>query len=104
MKKLFNIQITDAEFDYLICQQNKGKELVVVDGEILAVDHIITEEEILNSLRHKREQECFPIINRGQLWYNKLTPEQIEELDQWYCDWLNVTETKVEPSKPEWLN
>lgn len=104
MKKLFNIQITDEEFDYLICQQNKGKELKVENGKVVATEHQVTEEEILNSLRYKREQECFPIINRGQLWYNKLTPEQIEELDQWYNDWLNVTETKVEPSKPEWLN
>ena len=62
-----------------------------------------TEEDILNSLRAEREQECFPIINRGILWYNTLTEEQRIELDIWYKDWLNVTETKVIPEKPSWL-
>jgi hypothetical protein len=67
MKNLLNISLTDEEFDFLICEQNKGKELKVVDGKVVAIEHQVTEEEVLNSLRHKREQECFPIINRGQL-------------------------------------
>ena len=62
-----------------------------------------TEEEILDFLRSEREFECFKIINRGQPWYNKLTVEQKLELDKWYEQWLNVTETKVIPDKPSWL-
>ena len=62
-----------------------------------------TEEEILNELRARREVECFPIINRGQLWYYTLTPPQIEELDDWYEDWLDITKTKIVPEKPNWL-
>ena len=54
-------------------------------------------------LRIKRFNECFPIVNRGVLWYNTLSPEQLEELNKWYDEWLNVTETLVEPQKPEWL-
>lgn len=50
-----------------------------------------------------RESHCFPIINRGQLWYESLTSSQKEELSKWYQDWLNVTETMVAPTKPEWL-
>ena len=53
--------------------------------------------------RFIRNQVCFPIINRGQLWYNNLTNEQKEELAKWYNDWLNVTETLIEPKTPEWL-
>ena len=53
--------------------------------------------------RFIRNQVCFPIINSGQLWYNKLTKEQKEELAKWYNDWLNVTETLIEPKTPEWL-
>ena len=53
--------------------------------------------------RFIRNQVCFPIINRGQLWYNNLTNEQKEELAKWYDDWLNVTETLIEPKTPEWL-
>ena len=62
-----------------------------------------TEEEILNNMRFKREYECFPIINRGECWYAKLTDEQKSELSQWYDAWLDVTETKVVPTKPTWL-
>ena len=50
-----------------------------------------------------RSQVCFPVINRGQLWYDKLTDEQKEELSKWYNDWLNVTTTLVMPEVPEWL-
>ena len=50
-----------------------------------------------------RSQVCFPVINRGQLWYNNLTDEQKEELSKWYNDWLNVTTTLVIPETPDWL-
>ena len=66
-----------------------------------------TNEELLenkkNYLRNKRENECFSVINRGQLWYNKLTEFQLVELDKWYTAWLNVTDTLIEPVKPSWL-
>lgn len=66
-----------------------------------------TEEELLNKkiyeLRLKRETDCFPFINRGKLWYDKLNEEQLTELDKWYNDWLNVTNTLVIPKAPIWL-
>ena len=55
-------------------------------------------------LREMREKVCFPIVNRGKLWYNCLTVAQLSELDRWYHDWLNVTETLIIPIEPEWLN
>lgn len=66
-----------------------------------------TEEQIkenrLASFRSQREEKCFSIINRGQLWYDGLTEQQIAELTAWYKDWLNVTQTLEVPSKPKWL-
>ena len=62
-----------------------------------------TEEEIIERLRYRREEECFSIINRGQLWYNNLTAEQYDALQVWYKTWLDVTETKMIPEKPNWL-
>jgi hypothetical protein len=32
------------------------------------------------SLRLRRNGECFSVINRGFLWYQSLTEEQIQEL------------------------
>ena len=73
----------------------------------------LTEEQILNSLRTRREIECFTYINRGILWYNTLTTEQQQELNTWYQSWLDVPqvyqETKpaniesIIPTKPTWL-
>lgn len=57
----------------------------------------------IDLLRQKRAEECFSIINRGQLWYNTLTTEQVQELNTWYQAWLDVTETKIIPTKPSWL-
>lgn len=57
----------------------------------------------INKLRRQREAECFPIINRGQLWYANLTTIQYEELQTWYKSWLDVTETLIVPIKPSWL-
>ena len=55
-------------------------------------------------LREKRKEICFPVINRGKLWYDTLTPLQLGELKSWYWEWLNVTETLVIPKKPVWLD
>ena len=54
-------------------------------------------------LRKIRENECFSIVNRGNVWYNLLTDTQKTELKEWYQSWLNVTETLVCPCKPDWL-
>ena len=78
---------------------------------------ILTKEEVLDFLRTRREEECFPIINRGVLWYNLLTDEQRLELGKWYKEWLDITDTyrntykrnsefdieTIIPSKPSWL-
>lgn len=64
---------------------------------------MLTKTEI-DALRKRREYECFPIVNRGILWYDRLTKEQINALDEWYQAWLDVTETGVVPGWPVCLN
>lgn len=67
----------------------------------------LTEEQKLERekerLRQLREKECFALVNRGELWYKRLTEEQKAELDVWYQAWLDVTETLEIPIKPDWL-
>ena len=53
--------------------------------------------------RRRRELECFPIINRGQLWYDTPSEGQLSELKNWYQAWLDGTNTQTIPEKPEWL-
>ena len=57
-----------------------------------------------NKLRAMREKVCFTVINRGRLWYNKLTTEQFAELARWYDAWLEVTDTLKIPETPAWIN
>lgn len=44
MKSLFGIAISDEEFDKLMCQQSKGKELIVKDGKVIAVKQLHDEK------------------------------------------------------------
>ena len=104
--ELLGIEMSLEEFDYLLCEQSKGKQLKVENGKVVAVEWVAPEmtlEEKIEYLREKREYECFSIINRGKLWYDTLTPEQLEELQEYYQKWLDVTITLEEPTKPEWL-
>ena len=61
-------------------------------------------ERELHDLRSQREKVCYPIINRGALWYQMLSDEQKDELNVWYQAWLDVTTTKVIPEAPKWLH
>lgn len=56
-----------------------------------------------NAIRTRRERECFPIINRGALWYNKLTEGQKTELSAWYEAWLDAPATSIIPDKLTWV-
>lgn len=60
-------------------------------------------ERLKADLRKLREKKCFPIVNRGSLWYEKLTIEQSIELREWYQQWLDVTITFKIPKKPKWI-
>lgn len=116
------VQAVEEQFHYETIAEypNGGKEVekvIDVEGveykpardevENIYVYITYTVEELLenkkNSLRLRREEECFSIINRGKLWYDTLTSEQIEELNEWYRAWLDVTTTLVEPKRPEWI-
>jgi hypothetical protein len=67
------------------------------------ITQCLPKEDAKEALRQLRDKECYPIINRGGLWYKMLTEEQVAELEKWYEDWRNVTDTLVVPKKPEWL-
>ena len=99
--------VTVAEPDNLDDFENNYRSYHLSDGNVLVKSEnrqkeIEAERELVD-LRSQRDKTCFPYINRGYAWYNKLTVEQREELETWYQAWLDVTDTKVIPSRPEWL-
>lgn len=71
--------------------------------EDVLVYHPYTDEEYVEYLRAERERICFPVINRGAAWYSRLTPEQNEELQEWYQAWLDAPQTGVKPETPAWI-
>lgn len=78
-------------------------------SEMQGADYLTRKAEFdnnirLSNIRLQRETECFSVINRGELWYAKLTTEQKSELASWYQAWLDAPQTLVEPTAPEWLN
>lgn len=60
-------------------------------------------DAIKDRLRELRAKRCFPIINRGKLWYERLSSEQIGELKQWYQKWLDCTKTLAIPDDLPWF-
>lgn len=64
---------------------------------------LLREQKKKEELRQLRAKACFPIINRGLLWYEGLSKKEKEELWEWYQSWLDVTATQKTPKRPDWL-
>lgn len=68
---------------------------------MLGIHHVANPAK---TMREARARVCFPVINRGKLWYDRLTPLQLGELKSWYQAWLDAPKTLVYPAEPAWLN
>lgn len=80
--------------DNLIVKSNSFFEYLITNNE----------EFIKTYYRTLREKICYPIVNRGKVWYDRLTLSQTGELNDWYEAWLDVTETLTIPKTPSWIN
>ena len=96
--KLLGIELKQEEFDYLICEQNKGKELKVVEGKVIAVDRIITEEEIclkrireLKQLLNQTDYKTLKFIE-GQLTAEEYEPIKLQR-QAWRAE-INLLQSK----------
>lgn len=116
----FSKQLTEQEADltkgkFIVSNLTKNIENngdTIQEIEEVLVYKLFTEEEIKENLRFERQMQCFEIINRGEMFWNylwaKYTPEDIaikkQEIQTWYNNWLDVTNTKIIPLKPIWLD
>lgn len=78
----------------------------VVDGVLVRDDDAVAtldRQRALDDLRRRREEECFAIVNRGKVWYDTLTAEQMAQLTTWYKAWLDAPETGVAPETPAFV-
>ena len=75
----------------------------IVEKDLTSEIAELEEKRRVEDIRRRREEECFSIINRGNLWYDTLTDEQKAELRVWYHAWLDAPQTMAIPTKPTWL-
>lgn len=70
---LLGVEMTLEEFDFLMREQSKGKELKVLDGKVVAEYHTPTQEELneqrrtelkceLSKIKEDFEQEFFGLV------------------------------------------
>jgi len=104
---LESLDITDAAIEIEVDLDTYYKLLSVKNGYNWQYkNNVWTEVPLLTekNLRALRKTNCFRLIdNKSQLWWNRLTKDQLNELEIWYDAWLKVTDTKIIPDKPEWL-
>lgn len=89
---------------YPVTDENGFFNYEIKNGQLIERDKTADiAERKKDEIRSRRERECFPVINRGALWYEKLTEEQKTELSEWYQSWLDAPQTEIIPEKPAWL-
>lgn len=92
---LLGIEMPLEEFDFLMCEQAKGKELKVKDGKVIAEYHIETYEEKQERLRGERAA----LLNAFDKYKSNVdygiereTELQHENIIAWYRDLLDLKE------------
>lgn len=88
--------------------ENPQEEIILnytrlINGKLVVEKERYEHDRLVETIRERRQIECFSIVNRGEVWYNLLTTEQKAELQQWYEAWLDAPETLIIPEKPHWL-
>lgn len=102
------VQVTDIEKQEIFEKLSDPEKILILSQDEktrmpIIIDETNNEKNRLQYLRDVRDVECFSIINRGGLWYKGLTEIQLQELEIWYNNWLDITETKTIPTKPDWI-
>ena len=108
LNEIFKIDKYSQAYDYalsndFLIQEIQPNEQGERQFQIIQQLALQTEDDDLQVIRARREQECFSVVNRGKVWYNKLSKEQEEELAAWYEAWLEAPEKKVVPIRPTWI-
>lgn len=92
---LLGVEMSLEEFDFLMCEQAKGKELKVVNGRVIAEYHVETYEEKQESLRSERIE----LLNAFDKWEKAvLRGREVEDyiIMSWYGDLKDLKESAFE--------
>lgn len=112
---LFNLDVDQTYMqNSILVEDDVDREHFITNSIFYKIDnnHLVFDENKkaeadhkfrINTIRMRRQSECFSVVDRSQLWYNSLTNEQKAELQEWYEAWLVAPDTLVIPTKPDWL-
>lgn len=78
--------------------------IIIKEGKLIVDTIPRSIEEQKNIIRRLRGNRVFPIINRSAFWFNSLTEEQKQDIQNWYQEWLDAPENLVIPERPAWLD
>lgn len=86
-------------FDNFSCYKYENRQFILDEDKKIKYELELKKTNI----RVDRNNICFPIINRGVLWYNMISEQQRNELNNWYQQWLDAPETLIIPETPNWI-
>lgn len=97
--ELLGIKLPLKEFDFLLCEQAKGKELKVVDGKVVAVERVISQAEInrqkIAELKQKLKETDYQAIKYFEGYLTDYEYEPIKNQRQAWRDEINELEKLV---------
>ena len=97
--KLLGVDLTNQEFDFLMCEQSKGKELKVVDGKVIAVERMVTEQEKaqirIAELKAKLQETDYQAIKHFEGYLTDYEYEPIKTQRQSWRDEINELEKLI---------
>lgn len=96
--KLLGIELSLEDFDKLMCEQSKGKELKVIDGKVVAGERVISEDEKrlnrINELKRLLKESDYQAIKFAE---GKLTAEEYAPIglqrEAWRAE-INLLQSK----------
>lgn len=96
---ILGIETDEKTADYLFCEQAKGKELKVVDGKVVAVEHVQTSQERAQTqiaeLKRKLQQTDYQAIKHFEGYLTDYEYEPIKTQRQAWRDEINELEKLV---------
>jgi hypothetical protein len=52
--------------------------------------HNRVKQKHVADLRKLRIVECFSVVDRSKIWWDTLSEQQVNEIKDWYNEWLNI--------------
>lgn len=97
--ELLGIELTLKEYDFLMCEQAKGKELKLINGNVVAVERVPTQAEInvikITELKKKLKDTDYQALKHFEGYLTDYEYEPIKTQRQAWRDEINELEKLI---------